>query len=343
MPSRSFSKLVLAWYRENRRDLPWRSTSDPYRIWISEIMLQQTRVAAVIPYYERFLRQFPTVSHLAGAPEADVLTHWAGLGYYTRARNLQKAALQVMEQGRFPQTYEGIRALAGIGDYTAAAIASIAFGLPHAVLDGNVIRVLSRLDNDPSDISSTRTRRRFQTRAQELLDIHSPGFANQAIMELGAMVCLPKTPQCHRCPVVRLCEAFLQGTQRTLPVKARKQEIVQVERTLLLITGRRGILMCRRSAHSPKLAGFWELPEPSQLPLAKLGKPLAEFRHSITNSNFRVTVIQARIHSIPKGFTYVDRESFEKLPVTTATKKALAGLPQAWMGSLNTRILVDVI
>src|SRR5215831_16832447 len=157
---------LLAWFRKGHRDLPWRATSDPYRIWVSEIMLQQTRAQAVIPYYERFLERFPTVEALAAAPEDEVLALWAGLGYYSRARNLRRAAQQVAERGGFPRDFEAIRALPGIGDYTAAAIASIAFGLPHAVLDGNVMRVIARVENDASDIASARTRERFRAIAQ---------------------------------------------------------------------------------------------------------------------------------------------------------------------------------
>jgi A/G-specific adenine glycosylase len=324
MNPRFFRKHLLAWYQQNRRDLPWRNTTDPYPIWLSEIMLQQTRVAAVIPYYGRFLERFPSIDALAAAPEDDVLNQWAGLGYYSRARNLQKAARQVVDQGGFPTSYAGIRALAGIGDYTAAAIASIAFGLPYAALDGNVMRVVSRLYNDSSDIGSPRTRQRFQVRAQELLDLKDPGMANQAMMELGATVCLPKSPNCAACPVSRACQGFQQGTQRELPVKARKQQILLVEKTILLISRGSQILMWQRPADSQKLKGFWELPEASQLPRAILGKPLGEFRHSITNHDIRTNVVEARIRQIPNSFVYIDRQNLEKLPVTTATKKALA-------------------
>src|SRR5215469_2782403 len=163
---RVIAKRLVEWYRRGHRDLPWRATSDPYRIWISEIMLQQTRAQAVIPYYERFLKRFPTVEALAAAAEPDVLAAWSGLGYYSRARNLRRAAQQITADGGFPRDYEGLRALPGIGDYTAAAIASIAFTLPHAVLDGNVMRVVARMENDASDIGAARTRERFRGIAQ---------------------------------------------------------------------------------------------------------------------------------------------------------------------------------
>jgi A/G-specific adenine glycosylase len=245
---------LLDWYRGAARDLPWRRTRDPYRIWVSEIMLQQTRVAAVIPYYERFLERFPTVEALAAAPEQDLLAMWAGLGYYSRARNLQKAARQIVDgapkataavvgegeaaqvQVAFPSTYEAIRELPGVGDYTAAAVASIAFGLPHGVLDGNVARVFARLAADWSDISAPATRKRFQQWADALVDPADPGAFNQAVMELGATVCLPKNPMCLVCPLSGDCAARAQAIQSQLPVKGRRLEIVAEEKTYLLIT-----------------------------------------------------------------------------------------------------------
>src|SRR5690349_5158936 len=193
--------LLGAWYARGHRDLPWRSTGDPYRIWVSEIMLQQTRAQAVIPYYERFLTRFPSVPALAAAKEDEVLALWSGLGYYSRARNLLRAARQIAAAGSFPSDYDAIRALPGIGDYTAAAVASIAFGRPHAVLDGNVLRVVARMENDAADIRSSRTRERFREIAQSWLDPRDPGHFNQALMELGATVCLPRNPLCLVCPL----------------------------------------------------------------------------------------------------------------------------------------------
>src|SRR5580700_932140 len=199
-------RRLLAWYGKHKRDLPWRRTEDPYRIWISEIMLQQTRVAAVIPYYERFLALFPDVSALASAPEQDLLAAWAGLGYYSRARNLQKAARAIVELAQFPTDYAALRDLPGVGDYTAAAVASIAFGMPHAALDGNVLRVLSRVAAERGDIKSQVVRRRLGALADTLLDRRRPGEFNQAMMELGATVCLPKQPMCVRCPIQLHCQ-----------------------------------------------------------------------------------------------------------------------------------------
>ena len=229
------ARLLLEWYAHGHRDLPWRRTSDPYRIWVSEIMLQQTRAQAVIPYYERFLVRFPTVEALAAARENDVLALWAGLGYYSRARNLWRAAAQVADAGAFPRQHEAIRALPGIGDYTAAAIASIAFGLPHAVIDGNVLRVVARVENDAADIASARTRERFGAVAQGWLDAAEPGHFNQALMELGATVCLPRNPLCLVCPLAACCRGREEGTAAQLPVKLRRTVTVDLERTLLVI------------------------------------------------------------------------------------------------------------
>src|SRR3984885_5154286 len=215
MPSdvSAIRRSLRKWYGKHKRDLPWRSTADPYRIWISEIMLQQTRVAAVIPYYERFLTLFPDPAALASAPEQKLLAAWAGLGYYSRARNLQKAARAIVQLPRFPSDYSALLELPGVGDYTAAAVASIAFGRPHAVLDGNVLRVLSRMTADPGNIKSDAVRKKLRALAETLLDRRRPGEFNQALMELGATVCVPKQPLCGDCPVRLHSQARLQGLE----------------------------------------------------------------------------------------------------------------------------------
>ena len=211
------SRPLIAWYERVHRDLPWRRTSDPYRVWVSEIMLQQTRAQAVVPYFERFLDRFPTVDALAAAHEEDALALWSGLGYYSRARNLVRAARTIHAAGAFPDDRAGLRALPGVGDYTAAAIASIAFGRPHAVLDGNVLRVVARVENDAAEIGSARTRERFRAIAQAWLDPLRPGAFNQALMELGATVCLPKNPRCSACPLSRAAPPGRQARPRAFP------------------------------------------------------------------------------------------------------------------------------
>jgi A/G-specific adenine glycosylase len=209
----TFRKQLLGWFRQFQRDLPWRRTKNPYRIWLSEIMLQQTRVAAVIPYYDRFLERFPDVHALAGASQEEVLRLWSGLGYYSRARNLQKAAQQIVAKhgGQFPIRLENALALPGIGNYTAAAILSIAYGEKHAVLDGNVARVLARLGAKHGDIREPQRWQELQKKADSLLDPKSPGDWNQALMELGATLCTPKSPQCLLCPVAQFCEGRKLG------------------------------------------------------------------------------------------------------------------------------------
>ena len=217
---------LLVWYRENARTLPWRSDPTPYHVWVSEIMLQQTRVAAVLDYYRCFLEAAPDVSALAALPQDRLMKLWQGLGYYSRARNLQKAAKQVTEDhgGVFPNTYEAIRALAGVGDYTAGAIASIAFGLPVPAVDGNVLRVIARIAGDCGDITTPAMKKKVTAALAEVIPLDAPGDFNQALMELGATVCLPNgAPLCERCPAAPLCRAFQEGRTGELPVKAAKK------------------------------------------------------------------------------------------------------------------------
>ena len=321
---RSFRRKLLAWFAAVKRDMPWRRTVDPYAIWLSEIMLQQTRVAAAEPYYRRFLSRFPTVEALAAAPEQDVLTAWAGLGYYSRARNLHKAAKEVAARGSFPCDYDSIRELSGVGDYTAAAIASIAFGLPHAALDGNVMRVLARVDCEPGDIQAKPTRDRLRALAQELLDPAEPGDFNQAMMELGATVCLPKEPACQRCPIAKWCAARQQVRQREFPVKLGKKSQVAIEETLLIIEQGESILLWQRPKESGRMAGFWELPEASQAPQAKLGVELGVVRHTITFHNYTFRVLEASIRRVPEGFHWMNRAELARVPVSTTLRKALA-------------------
>ncbi|MCB0795505.1 MAG: A/G-specific adenine glycosylase [Flavobacteriales bacterium] len=228
MSARSwFSEQLLSWYEEEHRDLPWRRTKDPYRIWLSEVMLQQTRVEQGVGYYERFLDAFPTVHALAAASERKVLRLWQGLGYYSRARNLHAAARQVVLEhgGRFPADHTALRALPGVGDYTAAAVASIAFGLHHAVVDGNVYRVLARVFDIDTPIDSTEGRRRFRDLASSLLPATDAGTHNQAVMELGALICTPRKPGCTNCPVASWCLALAQDRVASLPVKQGRTRV----------------------------------------------------------------------------------------------------------------------
>ena len=222
-----FSLLIRFWYRQNARNLPWRDTNNPYFIWLSEIILQQTRVDQGLNYYNKFIKHFPTVYELAKADEETVLNLWQGLGYYSRARNLHFAAQQVLNEfeGVFPSTYEGVKSLKGVGDYTAAAISSFAYNLPHAVLDGNVFRVLSRYFADETPIDSVMGKKMFQKYAQELLDQQYPAEHNQAIMEMGALICKPKNPNCQSCVLNESCLAFRNNKVQSYPVKSKKIKV----------------------------------------------------------------------------------------------------------------------
>ncbi len=222
-----FSDKIISWYKDNKRDLPWRDTSDPYHIWISEIILQQTRVKQGLGYYMRFIKRFPSVELLANAQEDEVLKYWQGLGYYSRARNLHKAAKQIMDKhkGIFPESYEDILALSGVGDYTAAAIASFAYNLPYATVDGNVYRVLSRLFALETPIDTGKGKKEFSFLAQELLSKQEPGIYNQAIMEFGALYCTPLSPDCVNCTLSQMCKAYENNSVSRYPKKLNKAKI----------------------------------------------------------------------------------------------------------------------
>lgn len=219
----NFSVILLKWYKLNKRQLPFRDTHNPYFIWISEIIFQQTRISQGLAYYEKFVARFPTSAALAAATEDEVLKLWQGLGYYSRARNLHAAAKSM--QGKFPATYEGVRALKGVGDYTAAAICSMAYNMPYAVVDGNVYRVLSRVFGIETPIDSTEGKKEFTALSQKLLDQKLPGDYNQAIMDFGALVCTPQAPQCLACPFAKDCVARRENRVENLPVKMQKTKV----------------------------------------------------------------------------------------------------------------------
>ena len=283
----SFRQKLLTWYDENKRDLPWRRSNNPYHIWISEIMLQQTRVDTVIPYYERFLDWFPTVQDLAIAPEERLLKAWEGLGYYSRVRNMQEAAQQIVAEfeGEFPHTYEGIFSLKGIGPYTAGAIASIAFGLPEPAVDGNVMRVLSRLFEVNLDIGIPANRKVFQTMMEMLIDPERPGDFNQALMDLGSDIEAPVNPRPEDSPVKEFSAAFLHGTMEKYPIKAPKKKPVPVYLYGLIIQDAQGQFLLEKNETSGLLAGFWhfplievgEFPDDEQLSLFEIAENQVSF------------------------------------------------------------------
>ena len=331
-----FQRELLAWFDVHARDLPWRRSSDPYYIWVSEIMLQQTRVTAVLDYYARFLAMFPTVAALAAAEEADVLAAWSGLGYYRRAKLMRQAAQVVVRehQGILPRTAEQLRKLPGIGEYTSSAIASIAYGEPAAVVDGNVERVLLRLfpgDGNPGQGNQAKT---LRERAAGLLDTERPGDFNQSMMELGAMVCLPQRPLCLHCPVQPFC-ATRGEHQGPPPKKMRNQQIAYA----LLCRNRSGatpaaiqVLLQRRPMSVSLMPGMWELPE---VAMRESDEERVEItlRHAITVTNYRVRVLRLSeresAHRMPsRGYPRKWAKSSElgSLPLTGLTRKILKRL-----------------
>ena len=258
----SFRQKLLAWYDKNKRDLPWRRSKNPYHIWVSEIMLQQTRVDTVIPYYERFLDWFPTVESLANAPEDRLLKAWEGLGYYSRVRNMQTAAQQIMSEfeGKFPSTYEGISSLKGIGPYTAGAISSIAFNLPQPAVDGNVMRVLARLFEVNHDIGNPSNRKIFQAMMEVLIDPDRPGDFNQALMDLGSDIEAPVNPRPEESPVKEFSAAYQHGTMDRYPIKAPKKKPIPIYLKALVVQNSQGQFLLEKNESENLLAGFWHFP-----------------------------------------------------------------------------------
>lgn len=262
---RYFSQELLDWYEINKRDLPWRRHRDPYYIWVSEIMLQQTRVDTVIPYFHRFIERFPTIQSLADAPEDDVLKCWEGLGYYSRARNLQAAARQVTEQydGVMPSGKDEVSGLKGIGPYTSGAIRSIAFNIPAAAVDGNVMRVLSRYFLIEEDIMKVKTRTKMEDLVLTLVPDGRASDFTQALMELGALICTPKSPKCLVCPVMEHCSARLEGKEESLPIKTKAKPPRPEYRLTAIVEGtgvHEGKILIRKRPAAGLLAGMWELP-----------------------------------------------------------------------------------
>ncbi|HBL15452.1 MAG: A/G-specific adenine glycosylase [Elusimicrobia bacterium GWA2_69_24] len=293
-------RSLLRWYRRNRRRLPWRERPSPYRTWISEVMLQQTQVATVLPYFERFLRRFPDLPALARAREAEVLRLWAGLGYYSRARNLLAAARRIASEhaGRIPEDLAALRSLPGFGRYTAAAIASIAFRKPHELVDGNVARVLCRAFAVFGDPSRKPASERVWELARELLARRAPGDWNQALMELGALVCRPDAPLCGDCPWRAHCRAFARGLQDELPESGRRSATLPVAVEALLLRRGDKVLLWRRSDQERLLPRHWSLPETRHVPAGTAGPELCRLRHSITRHRITLTL---RAGSLPPG------------------------------------------
>jgi A/G-specific adenine glycosylase len=341
---------LLTWFRAHRRELPWRASRDPYRIWIAEIMLQQTRIAAVLPYYDRFLEQFPTVGSVAASSQEEILRLWSGLGYYSRARNLRRAAQRIVtdHSGRFPSTLEAALALPGIGRYTAAAVLSIAYDAPLATLDGNVARVLARLGAVRGDLRAARRWRQLGKTAEHLLARYAPGDWNQALMELGEIICTPHTPRCPSCPLSRFCRARALRLTADIPAPRRKRAAVRLRVAAAILSDPAGrtILVRDPQVYDGVLfSRLWQFPavEVARHPLAELDRHLREMvkidlaplelealpavRHGVTFRNITLLPFLARVAELPRlPHTRILRlDRISELPISSATRKIAAG------------------
>ena len=335
-----FAKLLLDWYDAHARVLPWRGIRNPYCTWVSETMLQQTRVETVLRYYPRFIERFPTVEALAAAPEADVLKMWEGLGYYRRARNLHKGAKQVAEdmQGVIPHDVKALKTISGIGDYTAGAIASIAYDQPVPAVDGNVIRVISRVMGVRENVGVPSVKRQIEAHAASLVDDARPGDFNQAMMDLGATICVPGTPSCDRCPVCTLCDAYHAGDAEELPELPRKNPPKVIHYDLCLVIGENRVLMRQRT--ETMLQGLWVFPMTEEHHTMKQLQAMVKKRMGATVENLRFLgeakhvfthqVWQMKIYAMdtasgkaPEGWRYVTLEEMGQLTIPTAVKKAV--------------------
>ncbi|MDR5658789.1 A/G-specific adenine glycosylase [Serpentinicella sp. ANB-PHB4] len=342
-------KNLVEWFRKNQRVLPWRQTKNPYYIWISEIMLQQTKVDTVIDYYNYFITKFPTVEDLAQAKEEDVLKVWEGLGYYSRPKNMMKAARVVKEtyDGQMPKSYKGLISLPGIGPYTAGAVASIAYNIAVPAIDGNVLRVFSRLFNISEDITLNNTKKNFEIIGQDVVPVNSPGDFNQGLMELGALICVPRKPRCTECPLTTQCKAYALNIQTVLPVKTKKkkQKVQPVE--VGLVTHEDKILITKRPT-TGLLSDLWALPivETDQNLEAGISigselehifnlkvikaRPILQDKHVFTHIKWEMTLFQVDIEKrievdYPK-MKWVTKEALEEYPLPTAVRKLLKNI-----------------
>lgn len=342
---KQLAPALLDWFAQAAREMPWRADKDPYRIWVSEIMLQQTQVNTVRPYFQAFMKRFPTVQSLAEAPQDIVLKHWEGLGYYSRARNLHKGAqyLVTEHQGQMPRSYSAVLKIPGIGPYTAGALLSIAFDLPVPAVDGNVVRVLSRLDAAPYSIESSSKRREIEARAQALIPAQAGDF-NQALMELGALICTPKSPQCFRCPVQNECRAYQTERIGEFPVKKKKSRVKAVQLWVALIQNERGESLFCKQGKQGIFREMWCLPWidkqncdlqsfMEKLPVqTDSGEHLAEISHTLTHRQLSLSVYRYRLQeesrTLPEPFLWIDPENNANYAIPVAHQKVFRFLAE---------------
>ena len=353
-PFQSFRRALRAWYRDHGRQLPWRAAEDPYRVWISEIMLQQTTVTAVVPYFERFLQRFPDLRTLATADESEVLRLWEGLGYYSRARNIHKTArvLVAQHEAQFPPDLAALQMLPGIGRYTAGAIASFAFGLRAPILEANTLRLYARLIGYRDDPRTTAGQRRLWEFAEQVLPAKEPGPFNQALMDLGATVCTPERPACETCPVRTCCVAYALGLQNEIPQRARRPEITLVTEYAVAVSSGQEFLL-RKRQHGERWAGLWDfvrfsppegLDDPSNeswmsteatdrtgLALKSL-TPLLTFKHSVTRYQIMLRCFHATVAKAKRVSTdtevWVTPDQFGDLPLSNPARKIARHIQQ---------------
>ena len=328
-----FALTLLKWFRENGRELPWRGTRDPYAIWLSEIILQQTQVKQGWAYWERFMRRWPTVEELAAATEDEVLREWQGLGYYSRARNLHFAAKQIVSMGGFPQTLEGIKSLKGVGDYTAAAIGSIAFGLPAAVVDGNVYRVLARHYGIETPINTTEGKKEFTALAQSLLPESEASAFNQAMMDFGAIQCTPQSPRCLLCPLAETCEALRTGRVDALPAKQKNLKI-KTRHLIYIYVRCQGYTAIHRRGAGDIWQGLWEpvLVNSEQRIVDSARLIAKDVRHVLTHqvliADFYLWEPEER-PTLPEDYIWIREEDIDNYGIPRLIDILLSRLPSA--------------
>lgn len=294
----SFRDQLIKWYEENKRDLPWRENQDPYKVWISEIMLQQTQVITVIPYFKRFISKYPTIYDLAYAETEEVLKEWEGLGYYSRARNLQHAVREVVADynGKVPENKKELGALKGIGPYTRGAILSIAFNQAEPAVDGNVMRVLSRVLKIEDNISEARVRKQFEEIVRRIISHEDPSSFNQGIMELGALICTPKSPKCTVCPVSEHCRAYAEGIQTELPIKTKAKKQKRIPYIVLLVRNKQGKYIVEKRPDKGLLASMWQFP---MVPIDEIGLDhLESFVHGEYGLNIKLKKKKGKLNHI---------------------------------------------
>lgn len=342
-----FQKSLIEWYQDNKRDLPWRYDQDPYKVWVSEVMLQQTQVDTVIPYFQQFMSKYPTVHDLAYADEQDVLKTWEGLGYYSRARNLQNAVREVVASygGEVPDDPKKLGSLKGVGPYTKGAILSIAFDQPQPAVDGNVMRVLSRVLKIDDDIAQPKVKKQFERYAGELISHEDPSSFNQGIMELGALVCTPKEPMCMFCPVQEYCRAFQDGMEQDLPVKSKGKKQKKVNYTVLLIRNAKDEYLIEKRPNDGLLANMWQFP---MVPVDEIGKDHAEnwfqleygidvellskqgnLKHVFSHIIWQLEIVRARTKSdqtADERLQFVHRDDLDQYPFPVSHQKMMSYL-----------------